>query len=120
MSNWSRDLYGVKLLSEVSSSATIIAGSLEIDLSQGTTFNVDLNANVTSFSITNPQSGSSAFTLFLTADGTQRAVSWGASVLWAGGFSPTITSGSGKVDIFGFVSRDSGTSWYAFVGGQNL
>lgn len=120
MSNWSRDLLGVKTMSEVSSSASISAGSLTLDVSKGTIFNVPLNADVTSLSITNVPSGSSGLTVLFTADGTPRSVTWGASVLWPGGSAPTITSTNGKVDIFSLVTTNGGTNWYGFVGGQNL
>jgi hypothetical protein len=120
MANWSRDLLGVQTLSEVSSSASISSGTLTLDLSLGTIFNVTLNANVTSFSITNTPTGSSAVTIVFTADGTPRAVAWGASVLWPSGNAPLLTSTNGKKDVFSLITLDSGTNWYGFVGGQDL
>jgi hypothetical protein len=47
-------------------------------------------------------------------------VTWGASVKWAGGTAPTLTSTNTKVDIFTFVTWDAGTTWYGFVSGQNF
>jgi len=121
MSNWSRDSYGVKNLSEVSASAAISGGTLTLDLSTAGVFYVSLNGTVSTFTISNTQSiGASAFTLILIADGTPRTVTWGASVLWPGGTPPTLTSTNGKEDIFSFVTIDGGTTWFAFNGGQNF
>jgi hypothetical protein len=121
MSNWSRDSYGVRNLSEVSASAAISDGTLTLDLSAAGVFYVNLNSSITTFSFTNVQSvGSSAFTLIFTADGTPRTVTWGGSILWPGGTAPTLTSTNGKEDIFSFVTIDGGTTWFAFNGGQNF
>jgi hypothetical protein len=120
MSNWSRDLLGVDSLSEVSASATISAGSLTLDLNTAGVFYVALNADITTLTISNTQSvGSSAFTLIFTADGTPRAVTWGAAVTWSGGTAPTLTSTSGKQDVFTFLTLNGGTNWLGFTGGQN-
>lgn len=121
MSNWSRSLAGVQTLSEVSASASISGGTLTLDLSTAGIFYVNLNAAVTTLTISNTQSiGSSAFTLIFTADGTPRSVTWGGSILWPGGTPPTLTSTNGKDDIFSFVTLDGGTTWFGFTGGQNL
>lgn len=120
MSNWARELLGIRTLSEITSTAAISSGTLAIDLSLGTTFNVTLNADITSIAISNIPSGASSFTLVFTADGTPRSITWGASILWPSALAPTLTSTNGKEDIFSFVSLDGGTSWLAFVGGQNL
>lgn len=121
MSNWSRSLNGVQTLSEVSSSATISAGSLTLDLSTGNTFYVSLNGAVSTFTISNPQSiGASAFTLVFTADGTARSVTWGTAVSWSGGTAPTLTSTNNKRDVFTFLTLNGGTNWYGFTGGQNF
>jgi hypothetical protein len=121
MSNWSRDSYGVRNLSEVSASAAISDGTLTLDLSAAGIFYVNLNANVTTLTISNTQTiGASAFILIFIADGTPRSVTWGASILWPGGTAPTLTSTNGKDDIFSFVTIDGGTTWYGFNGGQNL
>ena len=121
MSFWSRDLLGVKTISEVSSSAAITSNTLTIDLSQGTLFYTNLNATVSTFTITNYQAyNASSFSLVFTADGTQRAVSWGTAVTWSGGTPPTLTSTNGKKDIFSFITLNSGSNWYGFIGGQNF
>jgi hypothetical protein len=120
MSNWSQDLRGVKNLSEVSASAAISSNTLTLDLSTAGVFYVALNADITTLTISNTQSvGSSAFTLIFTADGTPRAVTWGASIVWPGLTAPVLTSTNGKKDIFTFLTSDGGTTWLGFTGGQD-
>lgn len=106
---------------ETRTAPAIAAGVLTVNLNNGNVFDVVLNANITTLSITNPPaSGTSfSFVLQLTADGTARSVTWGSSVKWPSGTAPTLTSTNGKVDTFIFITDDGGTNWYAFVAGQN-
>jgi len=108
--------------SETVSSPTISAGTLTLNLETSNIFTVSLNAAITSITISNPPASGSggSFTLIFTADGTARAVTWPASIKWAGGTAPTITSTSGKVDSFAFFTSDGGTNWQGYVGGQNF
>ena len=108
--------------SETVSSPTISAGTLVLNLETSNIFTVSLNAAITTLTISNPPASGSggSFTLILTADGTARAVTWPASIKWAGGTAPTITSTSGKVDSFSFFTSDGGTTWQGYVGGQNF
>ena len=108
--------------SETVSSPTISAGTLVLNLETSNIFTVSLNAAITTLTISNPPASGSggSFTLIFTADGTARAVTWPASIKWAGGTAPTITSTSGKVDSFAFFSSDGGTNWQGYVGGQNF
>lgn len=103
-------------------SPAISAGTLTLNLANGNVFNVALNAAVTTLTISNPPASNNAgsFVLVFTADGTPRAVTWGASILWPAGTAPTLTSTNGKKDVFGFISLNSGTNWYGFIGGQNI
>ncbi len=101
---------------------TISAGTLTLDLQTATVFDVALNGNITTLTINNvPTSGTTgSFILLLTADGTARTVSWPASFKWPSGTAPTLTSTNGKSDIFTFITDDGGTTWYAFISGQNF
>lgn len=107
---------------EVSTTATISAGTLSLNLNSATVFNVSLNANITTLTITNVQSAgrSSSFVLVFTADGTARTVVWPASFYWPNGTAPTLTSTNGKEDTFVFFTTDGGTTWQAFIAGQNI
>jgi len=51
-------------------------------------------------------------------DSTARTITWPASVDWAGGEAPTISAGSGEVDVFVFYTSDGGTNFYGFTAGQ--
>ena len=105
---------------ETSTAPAISSGTLTLDLSGSNFFAVSLNAAITTLTISNtPSSSAASFTLEFTADGTARAVTWGSAIKWAGGTAPTLTSTSGKKDVFAFYSNDGGTTWQGFIGGQN-
>lgn len=108
-------------LRETKTAPSISSNTLTLDCSTGNVFAVALNANITTLTFTNvPTTGTAyALTLSLTADGTARTVTWGASVLWPSGTAPTITSTNAKTDTFILTTWDGGTTWYAFVAGQN-
>jgi hypothetical protein len=107
---------------EVSTTATISAGVLTLNLNTATVFNVSLNANITTLTLTNVQASgrSSSFVLVFTADGTARSVTWPASFNWPGGTAPTLTATNGKEDVFTFFTTNGGTVWQAFISGQSL
>jgi hypothetical protein len=107
---------------EVVTAPSISAGILVLNLSTGQNFNVALNAAITTLTISNPVASGimQGFTLMFTADGTPRSVTWPGSIKWSGGTAPTLTSTAGKIDMFTVVSVDGGTSWLAFIPGQNL
>jgi hypothetical protein len=101
---------------------TISGGNLTLNLASGNVFGpVALNAAISNMTFTNlPASGTAAsWTLLLKANGTAVSVTWPASVLWAAGSTPTITSTANKTDVFTFLSVDGGTSVIGFKAGQN-
>jgi hypothetical protein len=104
---------------------TVIANTgttYTIDLENGNVFNLTLTGNCTYTFSNPPASGSAgAFTLIQNQDGTgSRTVTWPASVEWAGGSAPTITSTASSTDVFTFITTDGGTTWYGFTGGQDF
>ena len=107
---------------EIKTAPSISSGTLTLNLALGNVFEVSLNANITTLTISNPSPTGNAcsFTLVFTADGTPRTVTWGASVKWSGGTAPTLTSTNAKKDFFTFYTSDAGTNWYAFTAGQNF
>ncbi len=106
---------------EESTTATISSGVLTIDLNLSAVFEVTLSATVTSMSIANVQSGrASSFALVTVGDGTVRPFVWPATFRWPGNAAPTITSTVNKKDVYAFFTYDDGSSWQAFVSGQNL
>jgi hypothetical protein len=65
-----------------------------------------------------PVSAGKSFTLALVQDATgSRTVTWPASVQWAGGTAPTLTTTANKKDVISFLS-DDGVNWTGFVSGQ--
>lgn len=109
--------------SETATVPTISSGNLTLNLSSGNVFGpVTLNANISNLTISNPPANGTAgsFTLLLKANGTAFTVTWPASVLWAGGTAPTLTSTANKTDVFSFVTTDGGTTYFGFKSGQNF
>jgi len=101
--------------------ALVAAASIPIDLTYGNVFTITPDQNTT-FTFTNPSptGKSCAFTLIWTQDGSDRTISWPASVDWAGGTVPDVTSGSAKIDIYTFFTLDAGTIWYGFQAGADM
>ena len=115
---------GVKFTdyTEAKTAPTISSGTLTLNLNDAQVFDVSLNANITTLTISNTDATSNtvnAFTLIFTMDGTARTVTWPGAVKWAGGTAPTLTSTNAKKDVLSFMSPDNGTTWLGFVGGQN-
>jgi hypothetical protein len=107
---------------EIKTAPSISSNTLTLDLTTGNVFEVSLNANITTLTISNPSPTGNAcsFTLIFTADGTARTVTWPGSVSWAGGTAPTLTSTNAKKDFFVFYTSNAGTNWYGFTSGQNF
>ena len=105
------------------SNPTISGNALTLDLSAAQVFGVTLNSPINTFTISNtPATANRSIgcTLILTADGTARGVTWGSSVKWSGGVSPTMTSTNGKKGILTFMTVNGGTEWLGFIAGQNF
>jgi hypothetical protein len=60
------------------------------------------------------------WTLVTVGNATVYTITWPAAVKWPGGTAPTVTTTSGKRDIYQFVTYDGGTNIYAIIVGQNL
>jgi len=107
---------------ETSTTATISAGTLALNLNTAAVFNVALDSNITTLTLTNVQTTgkSSSFVIVFTADGSARSVTWPASFRWPSGTAPTITSTNNKKDVYVFFTTDGGTTWQAFISGQNI
>lgn len=108
---------------EPKTTGSISSGTLTLNLNDAQVFEVSLNANITTLTISNIDATSNtvnAFTVIFMADGTARTITWPAAVKWPGGTAPTMTSTNGKKDIFSFLSPDNGTTWFGFIGGQNF
>lgn len=107
---------------EQQSVAGFSSGTLTLDVNEGNVFTHDLTANVTTVTISNvPGAGAAVgLTIVIEADGTARTISWPASFQWPSGTAPTITGTNNKRDVFVAFTYDGGTTFLAFVAGQNL
>lgn len=60
------------------------------------------------------------FMITITQDGTGgRTVTWFSTIRWAGGTPPTLTTGGGKRDVFGFT-RTGANTFDGFVIGKDI
>lgn len=93
-----------------------------INIEDGNVHHLKLTANCT-LTFSNPIASGDAtsFTLVLEQDATgSRTVTWPASVKWAGGVAPTLTTTAARFDVLTFFTVDGGTRWFGFVAGQNF
>ena len=94
-------------------------GTDDIDLVSGNVVSATVSTGTQTFTFSNPSATGKAcsFTLFLTNGGSQ-TVNWPASVDWAGGSAPSLTSSG--VDVLTFTTLDAGTIWYGFAAGLDM
>jgi len=94
-------------------------GTDAIDLTAGNVVSATVSTATQTFTFTNPPATGKAgsFTLILTNGGSQ-TVNWPASVDWAGGSAPSLTSSG--IDILTFTTIDAGTIWYGFAAGADM
>ena len=99
---------------EVTSALGSAGGARTIDLENGNNFTATVSASTVTWTFSNPTASDElcGFTLFLTNGGSQ-TVNWPASVDWAGGTAPTLTSSG--LDILVFITTDGGTIWHGMV-----
>lgn len=96
--------------------------SYTMNLENGNVFEITLTGNCT-FTFSNPPASGKggSFTLILKQDGTGgRTTTWPASVDWAGGTAPTLTTTASAIDILTFVTTDGGTIWWGFLSGGDM
>ena len=108
-------------IQEESTAVSSSSNAATINLRDGTVFTHTLSENVT-YTFSNPAASgyASTFALKVTQDSTARTITWPNSVDWASATAPTISTGSGDVDMFVFHTVDGGTIYYGFTAGQDL
>jgi len=120
-----------KVVREAVETLFIVSNIVTIDLSRAQNFLLSATDNINSFTITNPPSETSSFTIRITQDATGGRVvdiddfrTSGGSlipVFWpGGGVLPIVTPTAGRSDIYSFKTFDGGSSWYGVVVGQNF
>ena len=106
---------------EESTAITSSSNAATLDLHTGTNFTHTLTEDVTyTFSNSGASGRASAFTLKVTQDSTARTITWPSSVDWRDATAPTLSTASGAVDVFVFITYDGGTTYYGFAAGQEM
>ena len=108
-------------IQEESTAVTSSSNAATLNLRDGSVFTHTLSENVT-YTFSNPAASgyASSFTLKVTQDSSARTITWPGSVDWAAATAPTLSTGSGDVDVFVFLTVDGGTIYYGFTAGQDL
>ena len=111
------------VLTEVCEGLTIGGGNAVFDLEKANNFTLTHDGNFTA-SFTNPPDdpGAVGFTLQLAqpTPAAGNTITWPASVAWASGTAPTLSTGDGAVDVFTFFTTDGGVTYYGFTAGQGM
>jgi hypothetical protein len=94
-------------------------GTQDIDLTLGNSVSATVDTSANTFTFSNPTASDeqNGFVLYLTNGGSQ-TVNWPASVDFAGGTAPTLTTAG--VDVLVFTTIDAGTRWYGFAAGLDM
>jgi len=120
-----------KIVREAVHTLSISANVVTVDLSIAQNFLLSATANVNSFTIINPPSEVSSFTIKIDQDATGGRIididdfktsgGFVIPVYWpGGGIIPVITSTPSRSDIYTFKTFDGGANWYGVVVGQNF
>jgi hypothetical protein len=120
-----------KVVREAVETLSIASNVVTVDLSRAQNFLLSATDNVNQFTITNPPSETSSFTIRITQDATGGRVididdfrTSGGSlipVFWpGGGVLPIVTPTANRSDIYTFKTFDGGSNWYGVVVGQNF
>jgi len=110
----------IQAKSSIETYQALTGTSVSIDCSAASVFSLS-TTGTTTFSFTNVPSISNTalgLTLEVTAGGTH-TLNWPASVKWAGGTAPDAPA-SGETNIYGFYTRNAGTTWYGFLSGAAM
>lgn len=120
--------YADKLLSkpilvdyaEEANTVSSSSGTLTLDITTGNHFYTTLTEDVTTLTLSNPSptGNKCAVVLEVTQDSTARTITFPASVKWANGTAPTISTASGAIDEIVLTTRDAGSTWLATTRGQ--
>ena len=122
----STSLNGGTIEKSNSAAAQVSGTTVSIDISTANFFQLDLQSasgNIATFTIAGAQSGFvNSFVLKITQGSTARDFTWGSltTFKWPGGTSPTLSVGSGDIDVLSFITYDNGTTWYGNLVGVDF
>jgi hypothetical protein len=105
-------------LRETKSAVVQSTGTLTVDCSTANVFEFTPSQNITTLTITNIPTSGDAYAMIFKVTGSAYTITWPAAVKWAAGTAPTLSTAN--TDVFVLLTVDAGTTWYAFVSGQDL
>jgi hypothetical protein len=106
--------------SEEYAAVTSVSNAVSLNLQTASNFSHTLTEDTTvSFASPAASGKVSAATLRVIQDSTPRAITW-TNVVWASATAPTLSQGSGNVDVFVFYTVNNGGTYYGFTAGQAL
>tara|TARA_B100000900_G_scaffold413209_1_gene436710 strand:- start:2931 stop:8825 length:5895 start_codon:yes stop_codon:yes gene_type:complete len=120
-----------KTYSEFVQTLDISGGNVNINLADAQSFTLSVDADVSQFTLLNPPTGATAFSILITQDSTG-GHSVGIATFKddggttipvkfpAGGVLPIVTTTASKTDIYSFKTFDGGATLFGVVGGQNF
>lgn len=119
-----------KTYSEYVETLDISGGNVNVDLSVAQSFTLTVDEAVTQFTLLNPPTGATAFSILITQDSTGYSVgiatfknNVGTIIpvkFPAGGVLPIVTTTASTSDIYSFKTFDNGSTLFGVVGGQNF
>lgn len=92
-------------------------GTITFDLTLGPIHTVTLGGNRT-LALSNAATGK-VFIIRLVQGSGSQTVTWFSTIKWPNSVTPTLSTASGKIDVFGFIAT-SATTFDGFVIGQTL
>jgi hypothetical protein len=97
------------------------SGTLTLDVSLANIFEVALIEDVTTLTLSNPHATDlTCIMVKFTQAASPWALTYPASVKWAGGTAHIMSTGDGKIDVVAFLTVDGGTTWYGFLTGSDM
>lgn len=89
-----------------------VSGSIDLDLSQYTQFDLTLTGTAGLNFINLPDPGEYVdIYVYMTHSGGPSSVIWGPSILWSGGYGYPVGSGAGNTDLVGLQIDSNGNAW---------
>ena len=111
----------LKDFSEISTTPVISSGSLTLDLETGNVFEVVLAGSVTSLTWPiRPSPEAPARDLIVRQEAPVAALAGRPRSVGRRRAATGHSAAAGAIDIYAFVTRDTGTTWYGFIGGKGF
>ena len=109
-------------VTESFSTLNISSQTINFPLNSGMNFILPLTTGITGITFSNTPTNTFSFTLRVDYSGAH-AIVWPTGtpgkILWPSNTAPTLTSVSGKEDLFTFLTYNSGTEFFGITSAQN-